>query len=149
MECIWTSYCMRFLDRAPVCMGGEVFFAYRVFVPLSLWKPRAAVGLAAGQGGPVGMHPSLSLGAVPGPYRIHGVLTSPDLCCPRCVGSMDPVRAGSRTIAAPRHRTLRYPTTYRTMPACLPLHPLCVPDLTYLSLCLCVSVIVVWQYCIA
>ena len=31
MECIWISYRMRLLDRAPVCMGGEVFFAYRVF----------------------------------------------------------------------------------------------------------------------
>ena len=47
-------------------------------VPVSLWNPRngcAAVGLAAGQGGPVCMHPSRSLGAVPGPHRIHGVLT--------------------------------------------------------------------------
>jgi hypothetical protein len=25
MECIWTSYRMRLLDRSPVCMGGEVF----------------------------------------------------------------------------------------------------------------------------
>ena len=31
MECIWISYRMRLLDRAPVCMGGEGFFAYRVF----------------------------------------------------------------------------------------------------------------------
>ena len=31
MECIWIFYRMRLLDRAPVCMGGEVFFAYRVF----------------------------------------------------------------------------------------------------------------------
>ena len=31
MECIWTSYRMRLLDRAPVCMGGEGFFAYGVF----------------------------------------------------------------------------------------------------------------------
>ena len=29
MECIWISYCMRFLDAAPVCIGGLVFFAYR------------------------------------------------------------------------------------------------------------------------
>jgi hypothetical protein len=48
MECLWISYRMRLLDRAPVCMGGEVFFAYRVFVPVSLWNPRAAVELAAG-----------------------------------------------------------------------------------------------------
>jgi hypothetical protein len=78
MECIWTSYRMRLLDRAPVCMGGEAFFAYRVFVPVSLWNPRdgcAAVGLAAGRGGPVYMHPSRSLGAVPSPHRIHGFLT--------------------------------------------------------------------------
>ena len=32
MECIWISYRMRLLDRASVCMGGEVFFAYSVFV---------------------------------------------------------------------------------------------------------------------
>ena len=25
MECVWTSYRMRLLDRAPVCMGGEGF----------------------------------------------------------------------------------------------------------------------------
>jgi hypothetical protein len=30
MECIWTSYCMRLLDRAPVCMGGEVLFPFLV-----------------------------------------------------------------------------------------------------------------------
>ena len=71
MECIWISYRMRLFDRAPVCMGGEVFFANRVFVPVSLWNSRAAVGLAAGQGGPVCMHASRSLGAVPGPHRIH------------------------------------------------------------------------------
>jgi hypothetical protein len=61
---------MRLLDRAPVCMGGEVFLAYRFFVPVSLWNPRdgcAAFGLAADQGGPVCMHPSRFLGAVPDP----------------------------------------------------------------------------------
>ena len=31
MECVCISYRMRFLNSAPVCMGGEVFFAYRVF----------------------------------------------------------------------------------------------------------------------
>ena len=31
MECVWISYRMRLLDRAHVCIGGEVFFAYRVF----------------------------------------------------------------------------------------------------------------------
>ena len=31
MECVWISYRMRLLDRAPVCMGGEVFFANSVF----------------------------------------------------------------------------------------------------------------------
>ena len=31
MECIWTSYRMRLLDRAPVCMAGEGFFAFGVF----------------------------------------------------------------------------------------------------------------------
>ena len=75
MECVWISYRMRLLNRASVCMGGEDFFAYRVFVPVSLWNPRAVVGLAAGHGSLVCMHPSRSLGAVPGPHRIHGFLT--------------------------------------------------------------------------
>jgi hypothetical protein len=137
---------MRLLDRAPVCMGGEAFSASLVFVPASLWNPRVTVGLSVGQGGPVCMHPSRSLGAVPGPHRIHGFLTWPDLCCPRCVGPMDPVRAGSRLPlhyrrATSPHPTLPYPDrTYRTLHACLPLHhaqpPLFVPDLTYLSLSL-------------
>ena len=49
-----------------------------ISIPVSLWNPRygcAAVGLVAGQGDPVCMHPSRSLGAVPGPRRIHGFLT--------------------------------------------------------------------------
>ena len=78
MKCIWFSYRMCLLDRAPVCMRGEPLFSNRVSVPVSLWNPRdgcTAVGLAAGQGGPVRMHPSRSLGAMPGPHRIHGVLT--------------------------------------------------------------------------
>ena len=79
MECIWTSYSMRLLDRARLCMGGEAFTFLTVFsVAVSLWNPRdgcTAVGLAAGQGGPVCMHPSRSLGAVPGPHRNLGVLT--------------------------------------------------------------------------
>ncbi len=28
MECVWISYCMRLLDRAPVCMGGEGFYIF-------------------------------------------------------------------------------------------------------------------------
>jgi hypothetical protein len=72
MECVWISYRMRLLGRAPVCM---VFFAYRVFVSVSLWNPLAAIGLAAGQGGPVCMHPSRSLGAVPGLHRFNLFLT--------------------------------------------------------------------------
>jgi hypothetical protein len=65
-------------------MGGEAFFAYLVlFLFLSgiLGDGFKAVGLAAGHGGPVALHtghggvPSRSLGAVPGPHRIHGVLT--------------------------------------------------------------------------
>jgi hypothetical protein len=67
---------MCLLDRAPVCMGGEAFLPF--FVPVSLWNPRdgcAAFGLAAGQGGLVCMHPLRSLWAVPGPHRIHEVLT--------------------------------------------------------------------------
>jgi hypothetical protein len=53
-------------------------YGRRGFFPVSLWNPRdgsAAVGLAADQGGPVCMHPSRSLGAVPGPLCIHGFLT--------------------------------------------------------------------------
>ncbi len=57
-----------FLDRAPVCMGGEGFFANMVFgscfsLESSGWLHRC--GLVAGQGGYVRMHPSRSLGAVP------------------------------------------------------------------------------------
>ena len=49
---------------------------FAVTIPLwNLWDDCAAVGLAAGQVGPVCMHPSRSLGAVPGPYHIHGFLT--------------------------------------------------------------------------
>ena len=33
MECIWTSYRMRLLDRAPVCMGGEGFYIYFSIAP--------------------------------------------------------------------------------------------------------------------
>jgi hypothetical protein len=44
-----------------------------ISIPVSLWNPR--LGLAAGQGSSVCMHPSRSLGAVPGPHRIHCFLT--------------------------------------------------------------------------
>jgi hypothetical protein len=74
MECVWISYHMRFLDRAPVCMGGEAFFANRDFDSCFSLESSAAVGLVVGQGGAVRMHPSRSLGAVPGPHRIHGFL---------------------------------------------------------------------------
>ncbi len=115
-------------------------------VSVSLWNPSAAVGLAAGQGGPVCMHPSRSLGAVPDPHRIHGFLTWPDLCCPRCVGPMDPVRAGSRLPlhyrrATSPHPMLPYATLTGPTVPCLSLHhahpPLCFPCLTYISLSLC------------
>ncbi len=33
MECIWISYCMRLLDRARVCMGGEGFYIYFSIAP--------------------------------------------------------------------------------------------------------------------
>jgi hypothetical protein len=62
---------MRLLDRAPVWLS--VFS-----VPVSLWNPRdgsTAVGLAAGQGGPVCMHQSRSLGAVPGPRYVTTTLS--------------------------------------------------------------------------
>ena len=132
MECIWISYRMRLLDRAPVCMGGEIFFAYRVFVPVSLWNPRdgcAAVGLAAGQGGPVRMHPSWSLGAVPGSHRIHGFLV-------RGFHGSRPRRQPSSPALSPRHVTTPYTTlpypvrTYHTLPVC----PCTMPILLCVSL---------------
>ena len=39
LECVWISYRMRLLDRAPVCMGGEglyIFFSIALFVPFSV-----------------------------------------------------------------------------------------------------------------
>ena len=80
MECIWTLNCMRLSDRQSACMyGGRGFlrlpcFAF-FFLSGILGDGCAAVGLAAGQGGLVCMHPSRSLGAVPGPHLIHVFLT--------------------------------------------------------------------------
>ena len=75
MECIWISYRMRLLDRAPVCMGDEVFFAYRVFGScFSLESSGWLRGCRAGSGSGRPCMP-WSLGAVPGPHRIHGDLT--------------------------------------------------------------------------
>ena len=55
--------------RPPVPYIYERLSSLSVFsVPVSLWNPRdgcAAVGLVAGQGGPICMYPSWSLGAVP------------------------------------------------------------------------------------
>jgi hypothetical protein len=55
MECVWISYRMRL--RLYVCEAR--FSSPTVFsIPVSLWNPRvgcAAVGLVAGQGGPVCM----------------------------------------------------------------------------------------------
>jgi hypothetical protein len=33
MECVWISYRMRLLDRAPVCMGGEGLYIYFSIAP--------------------------------------------------------------------------------------------------------------------
>ena len=33
MECIWISYRMHLLDRAPVCMGGEGFYIFFSIAP--------------------------------------------------------------------------------------------------------------------
>ena len=71
MECIWISYrCAFWIERLYVCIGGEAFFANRDFDSYFSLES-SAVGLAAGQGSSVCMHPSRSLGAVPGPHRIH------------------------------------------------------------------------------
>jgi hypothetical protein len=59
MECLWISYCMRLLDKASVCMGGEVYFAYRVFVPVSLWNPRDCQ--AGSRSGRPCMHASIAV----------------------------------------------------------------------------------------
>jgi hypothetical protein len=48
MECLWISYRMRLMDRAPVCMGGEGFFAYRVFG--SYFSLESSRGCRAGSG---------------------------------------------------------------------------------------------------
>ena len=109
MECIWISYRMRLWERAPVCMEGEVFRLPCFSVNVSLWNPRdgcVAVGLAAGQGGPVFMHPSRSLGAVPGPHRIHGVLLS----AVRGSHGFRPCRQPSSFALSPRHVTAPYAT---------------------------------------
>ncbi len=60
------------LGQSACMYGGRGFLRLPCFRFLFL---SGILGLAAGQGGPVGMHPSRSLGAVPGPHRIHGVLT--------------------------------------------------------------------------
>ena len=152
---------MDLLSHAPLgqsaCMYGRrgflrlPCFCFCIYLESSGWF----IGLAVGQGGPVCMHPWRFLGAVSGPHCIHGFLALPDLCYPRFVGSMDPFRAG--TIAAPRHRTLRYPTLTGPTVPCLPAPAPCpfssaCPSLDLslcLCLCLCLSVIVGWRDCIA
>ena len=63
-------------------------------------------------------------------------IASMESCCPRCVGPMDSVRAGSRLPlhyrrATSPHPTLPYPDrTYRTLPAC----PCTMPILLCVSL---------------
>ncbi len=154
MECIWISCCMRLSDRAPVCMGGEFFFAFSDFgCHFSLESSGRLRGCWAGSGsGRSCMHASIAVtrgGAWSAPHP-----WIPDLCCPRCVGPLDPVRAGNRLplhyrcATSPRtapHPALPLPTLtgpyLPVYPVCLPLHhahpPLCFPDLTYLSVCLC------------
>ena len=68
---VWSAYgsliaCASWIEHLYVWEAR--FSSLTVFsVPVSLWNPRVGSGLAAGQGGPVCMHPSRSLGAVPGP----------------------------------------------------------------------------------
>ena len=132
-------------------------------VPVSLWNPRdgcAAVGLVAGQGSPICIHPSRSLGAVP-----TSMDSWPDLTCavrgavvpwiPSVQGAVFPWQSPRHVAAhctAP-YATLPFPTLTGPTVPCLPAHAPCPsssvcpwPDL---SLCLCLSVLVGWHYCIA
>ena len=144
VEFIWTSYRMRLLDRARVCMGGEAFFAYnRVFgscvsLESSGWlhgcragsrseRPRLHVSIAFPQGG---------TWSAPHPWI-------PDLTCavrgawvpwiPFAQATVFPC-----TIAAPRHRALhpilRYPTLTGPTVPCLPACPCTMPILLCVSL---------------
>jgi hypothetical protein len=126
MECTWISYCIRLLDRAPVCMGGEVFFAYRVFgCHFSLESSGWLRGCrAASRSGRPCMHASI---AVPrgGAWSASHPWSPALICAVR--GAWVPWIPSAQaavfpcTIAAPHHRALhrnlRY-RTYRTLPAC-------------------------------
>jgi hypothetical protein len=78
MECVCISCRMRFLNCARVCMGGEVFFTYRVFgFHFSLESSGWLRGYRADSGsGQLCMHAFIPVaqGMVPGPRRIHGFL---------------------------------------------------------------------------
>ena len=119
MECIRISNCMRLLDRAPVCMGGEIFFAYRDFgscfsLETSGWLCSCLAGSRLGR--PC-IHASIAVprsdawsASLPWsfvfPYTIAAALTGPIVPGP-------------------------------CLPAPALAHPLlCVPDLTYFSLSL-------------
>jgi hypothetical protein len=78
MEYIWISYRMRLLKRAPVCMGGDAFFAgFCVFgscfsLESSGWLRGCRA--ASGSGRPCMCLCIAVPRAVPGPRSIHGVL---------------------------------------------------------------------------
>jgi hypothetical protein len=122
-------------------------------VPVSLWNPRdgcAAVGLVAGQGSPICIHLSRSLGAVP-----TSMDSWPDLTCavrgavvpwiPSAQAAVFPWLSPRHVAASPHtapHPTLPYPTLTGPTVPCLPApapcpSSLCAPDLTYLSVSLC------------
>ncbi len=118
MECIWISYCMRLLDRAPVCMGGEAFSAH------SFWFPFLSGVLEI-------------VAWLLGWRQVRAVLYA---CIYRGLSDLTCAAVFLCSIAAPPYPDLPFPV-------CLPLHHvhpplLCVPDLTYFS------VIVVWLDCI-
>ena len=107
MECIWISYRMRLLDRAPVCMGGESFFAHRVFVPFSLWNPRdGCAAVACSRSGRPCMHESIAVPRGGAWSASHPWISGAWVpWIPSAQAAVFPC-----TIAAPRHHTLRYPT---------------------------------------
>jgi hypothetical protein len=65
--------CKRLFDRAPVCMRSECSSIIVDLLFVSLWNLRASIGLVPF----VMVSRSIveTIGTVPGPHRIHGVLS--------------------------------------------------------------------------
>ena len=136
---VWTAYgpliaCASWTERLYV-WEARVSSLSVFSVAISLWNPRAG----SGSGRPC-MHASIPVPR--GGARSASHPWSPDRPCPglSSVGGWVPWSPSARaavfpcTIAAPRHRTLCYPTltipypdrTYRTLPACTMLILFCV-----------------------